>query len=86
VPTPRLSHEEIMQNRVDRREDRDYATMLREERLRDLAKPLVGRLQGEQGVRFYINVKTKAGAFTGRIKEFASEFDAVNYLIRNNYV
>lgn len=56
------------------------------DRLSAKALPLVGHLQGEKGLRFYINVRTLAGRLTGAIREFATETAAIDYLIRNRYV
>lgn len=56
------------------------------ERLVKLAEPLVGHLQGEKGLRYYINIRSAAGRLTGAIREFGTEIAAIDYLIRNRYV
>ena len=58
--------------------DRAYA------RLNELQ--LVGHLMREGKLVYYINQLTKDGKYTGRTVEFATEFDAEQYLIRNHYV
>lgn len=50
------------------------------------ARTLIGQMQGEAGLRYYINVRSKAGGLTGSIREFTNEMNAIDYLLRNNYV
>jgi hypothetical protein len=50
------------------------------------ADALVGELCREGVTIFYINVKTKEGRMTGKIREFSSRSEARYYLLRNNYV
>ena len=61
----------------------DYAM---HDRRADEAEALIGELCKEGRRVFYINMKTAKGAFTGKIREFGSRFEASNYLIRNRYV
>jgi hypothetical protein len=56
------------------------------ERLEAKAEPLVGELVREGTTIFYINQLTANGDFTGRTVEFARQYDAIEYLIRNRYV
>ena len=72
----RMRHEDKMIGLLDRREaqqDRD-------------ADALIGELQGEAGHRYYINLRTRDGRYTGKIKESRNRFELVRYLVRNNYI
>jgi hypothetical protein len=82
----KLTDEQIMQNRIDRRENRDYANMLADEAK---AEPLIGELVREGKVVYYINVRSLDGRLTGKTKEFTGpvgRYEAIDYLIRNHYV
>lgn len=82
----RVSDEQKMQNRIDRRENRDYAKMISDEAK---AAPLVGELVREGKVVHYVNVRSSDGSLTGKTKEFTGPlgfYNAVDYLIRNRYV
>lgn len=68
----RMKHEAKYLNKIERREDE--------------AEALIGELQNEKGIRYYINVLTKNGQMTGKIKEFTRKGEAIHYLVRNNYV
>lgn len=47
------------------------------------AKALVGELNSG---KCYINVRDRKGHLTGKTVEFAQEFEAISYLLRNKYV
>jgi hypothetical protein len=79
----RLSDEQKMQNRIDRRENRDYAALIGNEAK---AAPLIGELVREGKVVYYINARSRDGNLTGKTVEFSFHYDAVDYLIRNRYV
>lgn len=76
---------EINSDRRERANDRAIDRMDREYAALNAAQ-LVGVLQGEKGMRYYINVRRKDGSLTGAIREFNNWSDADAYLIRNHYV
>jgi hypothetical protein len=82
----RLTDEQKMQNRIDRRENRDYAAHQKQTALAEQAEALIGKLVREGKVIYYINVRRRDGSFTGKTAEFALHSAAVDYLIRNHYV
>lgn len=47
------------------------------------ASPLVGQLSTGE---YYINVRSKAGALTGKVRRFQDFSSATHFLIRNRYV
>lgn len=47
------------------------------------AEALVGHLNSG---KFYINVRNARGQMTGATREFTSEYEAIAFLLRNNYV
>lgn len=67
------------QNRMDTRDD------VMDVRL-DAAEELVGELCSEGKTVFYINKRKANGALMGTIKRFEYRLQAVQYLIRNDYV
>lgn len=56
------------------------------DRRSDTAESLIGELVREGATLFYINCRNRAGALTGKTREFGSRFSAKVFLIRNNYV
>lgn len=82
-------YERNLEARMSRRlaaEDR-YLTRL--EKREEAAEALIGELVRMGEVIYYINVRSKDGILTGATKEFIGPlayFDAIEYLLRNNYV
>lgn len=73
------------EGRRERANDRAFDKMERAyARLNELQ--LVGQLCREGKTVYYINQLSQNGRYTGRTVEFATEFDAEQYLIRNHYV
>jgi hypothetical protein len=72
--------------REARRIANENRTVARLERQEREAAPLIGELQGETGLRYYINLRDRAGRMTGKIKESRSYFELVDYLARNGYI
>ncbi len=72
---------------IDRRERRRFASEAaaydRLDRQLNDADALIGELASGT---LYINVRSKNGAMTGRIRKFNHRSDAASYLIRNRYV
>jgi hypothetical protein len=56
------------------------------DRLSNAAEPLIGQLMREGRTIFYVNIRSKVGALTGRTREFGTQVAASDYLIRNHYV
>jgi hypothetical protein len=50
------------------------------------AEALIGQLQREDGVHFYLNLRNRKGQFTGKTLESRREDTLIGYAIRNNYV
>jgi hypothetical protein len=50
------------------------------------AGALIGELCIEGQTFYYINLKRKSGAFTGKIKQSRSWSELSDYLYRNNYI
>ena len=50
------------------------------------ADALIGELMSEGVCVFYINVRSKNGKLTGKIRRFPNRSDARQFLIRNRYV
>jgi hypothetical protein len=67
------------QNRMDLRAD---VMGTRE----DAAEELVGKLCSEGKTVFYINQRNKDGKIMNSIKKFEFHFQAVEFLLRNNYL
>jgi hypothetical protein len=74
----------------NRRMANEHRGLVHRERIYDrkqaAAEALIGELQGEAGHRYYINLLDRKGRFTGKIKESRSQFELIDYLIRNRYV
>ena len=81
-----ITDEQFLEARYSRREKAFDRAMDRRERRERQAQPLVGQLMKEGVIVFYINVRSMKGFFTGKIKEFTDEWDAVQFLVRNHYV
>jgi hypothetical protein len=75
-----------LETRQLRRMRAEPAQIARLDRQMDAAEALIGELQGEAGHRFYINLLTAKGHFTGKIRESRSKAELVSFLIRNRYV
>lgn len=84
--TQRMTDDERMEARDRARGKADDRAYDRLERRSKAAEALIGHLQGENGFRFYINIRSANGTMTGAIKEFQTEGGAIAYLIRNQYV
>ncbi len=84
--TKRMSDDDLMDARDRARSKADDKAYDRMERVYKDAEPLIGNLQGESGLRYYINVRSKDGRLTGATKEFPTEGAAVDYLVRNHYI
>lgn len=78
--------EYLMERRAKRRavsDDRALDTLSKQ---MIAAEYLIGELHGENGKRFYVNVRNVKGDFIGRVREFPLWIQAFDYLVRNNYV
>lgn len=78
--------EAILETRQLRRMRNDAKAETRMDKQWAAAEALIGELQGEAGFRYYINLRTRDGRYTGKIKESRSFGELVAYLIRNNYL
>jgi hypothetical protein len=58
----------------------------RREMLEAKAERLIGELVREGRDVYYINLMDTKGNLTGKVKESASFFELVDYLVRNGYV
>lgn len=56
------------------------------DRLSNAAEALIGHLCREGKTIYYVNIRSKAGALTGRTREFGTNVAATDFLIRNHYV
>lgn len=75
--------DENLYRRLGRQEDRAIEKL---DRQLAEADKLIGELNREGAVIYYINVLSAKGVATGRTREFSYRTDAVSYLIRNHYV
>jgi hypothetical protein len=71
--------------REARRIANENRTLARQDREERAVAHLIGELQGETGLRYYVNLRDGRGNLTGKIKESRSYFELVEYLIRNGY-
>jgi hypothetical protein len=78
--------ERQMERNARRRVAAEDRAMDRYDRLSVKADPLVGQLMREGKTVFYINICKTNGRLTGKTKEFGRHGDAVDYLMRNDYV
>lgn len=74
---------EMRHNRRMKREARYEENLLRREAA---AEKLVGEMMVDGKTVYYINIQSKSGKRTGKIKTFQKEYDAIRYLMRNAYV
>jgi hypothetical protein len=73
-----------------RNEKRRFAAeeraVIRMDRQHAECEPLIGQLCREGKTVYYVNIRSKTGAYTGKTKESASRMELIDYLIRNKYV
>ena len=67
----------------NRRMAAEHKYLVRREKLEKKAEALIGELQREDGITYYINL---APLSKGKIKESKSFGELIDYLIRNQYV
>ena len=83
--TARMTDDQLSEARDKARckaDDKAYDRLCRRY---DAAEPLIGELCREGRQVFYINLRTRSGKMTGRIKE-GPRGELISYLIRNRYV
>ena len=78
-----MNYEALIEARVSRSYHQQDRALARREKLEAAAAPLVGELQGEKGHRFYVNLRP---LHKGKIREFATFTEAIEFLVRNRYV
>lgn len=81
-----ITDEQFLEARYSRREKAFDRAMDRLEIKEQRACALIGELMREGVTISYINILSKAGKLTGKIKEFPNKFDAIEYLVLNHYV
>lgn len=79
-------HERLMEARMARRLAAEDRFLTRLEKRERAAEPLIGELSRNGETVYYINVRSKDGKPTGKIREFADHGSALVFLLRNNYV
>ena len=81
-----FDYERHLENRLSRRIKAEERALDRLEKREKAAEALVGQLMKEGKLVYYINQRGLTGGLTGKTREFAREGDAIQFLIRNNYV
>lgn len=84
--TARKTIDELLIGREVRRGKQEDRFLDKLDRQFAAAEAKIGQLVRNGAAIFYINVLTKSGGFTGKTREFATEFAAADFLIRNRYV
>lgn len=79
----KMTFDEWLDARDNARQKREAKALDKQERLENKAEALVGELADGT---FYINLTDRRGIPTGKIKKSTSQFELVQYLIRNGYV
>lgn len=78
--------ERELESRNNRRLAREDRFLTRAERRDAAAEALVGELCRDGCAVFYLNLIDRKGRFTGKTREAVSQFELVQYALRNNYV
>lgn len=84
--TPRKTIDELLDGRQLRRMKQEDRFLAKQERVEREADALIGELCRDGRTVYYVNLKTRDGAFTGKTRESGSHSALVDYLIRNHYV